>query len=320
MERFTLREEDYKSQMDDFVCPFLKQRQKIVWLEREKGKKLYCVHYRADNPRGIILIAHGFTETAEKYAECIYYFLQMGLHAFCVEHCGHGHSYRLVDDSSLVFADRFDRYVDDFIFTARFSRMMYPDLPLFLYAHSMGGGIAAAAAAREPGLFNKAILSSPMIQPDTGAVPWAAAKAIAGFMCFIGMEKRYAAGQKPYHGPEQFEESACTSRARFDYYQKKRHADPLYQMSAISYGWLMCAVKLKKYLMKKGWKQLKMPLLVFQAQDEKFVSNFQMDRFTEKVRRNGNIRQIKVEGAKHEIYNSYGEVLENYWESIRNFI
>ena len=102
-------ERNYVSAMDEKVIPYLTERRKIFFLEREAGKKLYCVSYRADTPRGVILISHGFTETAEKYLEPVYYFLKMNFHVFCVEHCGHGRSYRLADDLSLVHTDSFGR-------------------------------------------------------------------------------------------------------------------------------------------------------------------------------------------------------------------
>ena len=49
-------------------------------------------------------------------------------------------------------------------------------MKIYLYGHSMGGGIAAAVAARAPEMFEKVILSSPMIRPLTGGVPVACGK------------------------------------------------------------------------------------------------------------------------------------------------
>lgn len=43
----------------------------------------------------------------------------------------------------------------------------------------MGGGIAAAAVAAKPKLFERLVLSSPMIRPLSGKVPWHDARTIA---------------------------------------------------------------------------------------------------------------------------------------------
>lgn len=320
MKDFIIKEQNYIEVMKHTVVPKLSACQEEIYLKREAEHKLYCAYYKADHPKGIVLISHGFTETAEKYQECIYYFLQMGFDTFCIEHCGHGRSYRLIEDLSLVHTDHYERYVNDLIFAAEYAKNIDKNLPLLLYGHSMGGGIAAAAAARRPELFAGLILSSPMIQPSTRPVPWIFAESIAGFFVMTGKGTSYVTGQKPYQGAERFEDSAAMSPARFAYYQKKRIANPLYQMSAASYGWLFNAAKLKHYLMSEGFRQIQMPVLVFEAQLEQFVSNKEIERYVRKINQNGNACLVKVKDAKHEIYNSGEQALRIYWESIKNFV
>lgn len=315
-----IKEEKYIETMKKKVEPQLAARREEIWLENQPGRMLYCVHYRAEMPKGTILISHGFTETVEKYLECIYYFLQMSLNVFCIDHCGHGKSYRLTEDLSLVHIDRYERYVEDLIFTAEYAKERYKNQPLFLYGHSMGGGIAAAAAAKRSELFAKLILSSPMIRPETEPVPWILAKNLARVFCISGKETNYVTGQSPYQGPGHYEDSASASRVRFDYYEGKRYANPRYQMNAPSYGWLFQAARLNTYLMTKGWKHIRMPVLVFLAQQEKFVSNQEIGRFVEKVRRCTKVEQVKMKNAKHEIYNSEESVQREYWKRISMFL
>lgn len=338
----------FKKNMDEVVVPYLEARKNEHWLEWEKGRKLYCVSYEAgeggrkpcsdscdDGPAGqkpcsascngkeaagTVLISHGFTETAEKYQECCYYFLKAGYHVYCIDHCGHGRSYRLTEDPSLVHTDGFERYVKDLIFAAEFAKKKHQGLPLFLYAHSMGGGVGAAAAAARPGLFEKIILTSPMIRPATGPVPWPLARTIARVSCALGKNMHYVAGQKSYSGPERFEESAAASRDRFDYYQEKRSCEPLYQMSAASYGWLKSAACLNGYLCRRGWRRITAPVLLFQAEEENFVSKSEQERFVRKLSRSGKARLVKVPESKHEIYCSGDRVLRRYWEEIFAFL
>ncbi|MCM1176113.1 MAG: alpha/beta hydrolase [Ruminococcus flavefaciens] len=320
MKELVLREKDYKETMDRVVLPYLKERQAQLWLERERGRKLYCMRYRAEQAAGVVLISHGFTESAEKYREVIYYFLKNGFHVYCMEHCGHGHSYRLVEDLSLVHIDRYERYVEDLLFVAGTARKENAGLPLYLYAHSMGGGIGAAAAAREPGCFAKLVLTSPMIRPETAPVPWGLARLIADICCFLGKEKEYVMGQKPYEGLELFAESASTSEVRFAYYQERRKAEPLYQINAPSYGWLRSAGRMNRYLRSKGWKQISVPVLLFQAERDDFVSLQEQERFIRKLSGRGEALLVKTTGTKHEIYNADETVLEDYWERVFGFL
>ena len=81
----------------------------------------------------VVVISHGFTENAEKYKEIVYYFIKEHFHVYLPEHCGHGKSYRLVEDPSLVYVDSYHRYVEDLLFVARKAKAEACGLPLVLY-------------------------------------------------------------------------------------------------------------------------------------------------------------------------------------------
>ena len=136
MERLILSEQGYREQMENVVEPYLDIRKSVLWPEREEGKKIYCERYLADSPKGVVMISHGFTETAEKYKEVIYYFVKKQYHVYLPEYCGHGRSYRLIPESSLVHVDDYQRYVDDFLYVAKMAtkkirdfRYFYMDIP-----------------------------------------------------------------------------------------------------------------------------------------------------------------------------------------------
>lgn len=322
MEGLIIKDECFERFMEETVEPFLAQRRKVLRISRETGESLYCARYDAEDAVGTVVISHGFTETAEKYLEVAYYFLKRHYHVCLPEHCGHGRSYRLVDDLSLVHVDRYERYVWDLLAVAEAAKRAHPEKPVFLFAHSMGGGIGLAALSARPGLFERAILSSPMIRPLTGTMSWSAAKLLANILCRTGKAEQYLPGSRAFDGKERFEDSAAVSRERFAYYQKKRNAQPLYQMSAASCGWLNEAARLNRYLMKKGWKHIQTPLCIFQAEDDAFVSGEEQDRFAEKVQSEGktSVKKTCIAGSKHEIYNSGEQVLRNYWEQVFRFL
>ena len=314
-------EDNYKETMLQTVKPYLAQRRTELWPEREAGKKLHLMRYQADQPKAVVVFSHGFTETEEKYEELIYYFLKEQYTVYFPEHCGHGYSYRLVEDFSLVHVDRFSTYIQDLLFVARQAKAESGELPFYLFAHSMGGGVGAAAAAEAPKLFDRIILNSPMIRPVTGNTPWALSSAIVSAMCLLGKGRDYIFGSRPYEGPENFETSCSLSRSRFDYYQEKRLENKHLQTRSGSLGWLRGTVWLNKLLLSKAWRQIEAPVLLFQAELETVVSKEQQELFLQKLNQGGKTtgRLQIISNAKHEIFNSTNPVLEGYLEKVFAF-
>lgn len=328
MESIILTEDNYAAQMDTSVLPWLESQKTELWLPREDNpeQKIYCARYTVpygeqDN-HGVVVISHGYTENADKYKEVIYYFLKMGFHVYIPDHCGHGRSYRLTKDLSLVHIDNYERYVEDLLTVAYRAKADYKDLPLYLYGHSMGGGIAAAVVASEPDLFKKVILSSPMIQPDTHKLPWKASGILAGIACRLGKSACYLPGGHPYDDSETFKDSSSISQARFDYQQRSRKAEPLFQNSCGTYLWTKSAAKLRNYLMHTGWKRIHIPLLLFQAELDTVVSSKAQYKFIQKISRRhlAPTWLIKVPGTKHEIYNADSKTLIKYWTKVFRFL
>ena len=111
-----LQEKNYAERMQNGVEPYLAAHAEEFYWERESGHPIHVLRYRAFRPRGVVVISHGFTENAEKYKEIVYYFIKEHFHVYLPEHCGHGKSYRLVEDPSLVYVDSYHRYVEDLLF------------------------------------------------------------------------------------------------------------------------------------------------------------------------------------------------------------
>ena len=182
-------ENNYAEQMKLTAEPYLEERLSEGWLDREDRRGIYYVRFAADHPVGILMISHGFTETADKYHELAYYFVQSGYTVYAWDHMGHGRSTRLVEDLSLVHVDDFFTYAQDLLAIAHLAAERDPELPIYLFGHSMGGSIAATAVSLEPGTFAKLILSSPMIRPETDPIPWTAAKAAVRLNCRLGKKE-----------------------------------------------------------------------------------------------------------------------------------
>ena len=318
MKDILIQEKNYKEQMDQQVWPYLNARKRERYLKITNDKKLYVANFHCDNPDKVVVLSHGFTETSWKYGEIFYYFLQKGYEVYMPDHCGHGKSYRLTDDASLVHVDSYKRYVRDLLRVVALARREHPGLPLTLFGHSMGGGIACTAAGRKPEWIDRLVLSSPMIQPQTGAMSWQKTSLFANILCLLGQDKSYVFGAKPYGGYEDFETSASLSRARFDYYQDYKYSHTEAQLSAASFGWIREAVRMNHELMTKTYKNLTMPVLLLQAETDYYVSPEAQTEFMNllEAEGRGNGSLVQIPESKHEIFNSSDEVVEKFFNSI----
>lgn len=314
--------EHYREHVEQVIKPYLKKYRKEFWLEREAGKRLFCVKYRLKHPKGVIVFSHGFSENEEKYQEEIHRCLKEGYSVYFMEHCGHGRSYRLVDDPCMVYVDRYERYIEDFICFSKLVEKENRKLPRYLYGHSMGGGIAAVVVSKEPELYQKVVLTSPMIRLYVPGIPYREMVAVARANCRAGKAAHYIVGHGPYKGPKPLEQSSSMRRARHEYYQSIREENPCFQTNGSSYGWINEADRLNQYLRKEGWKHIKIPVLLFQARHDHLVSAKAQVNFIYKLHKAGNknTKYVRVPNSKHEIYNSDKKTREAYWRMIFRFI
>ncbi len=319
----TIREKEYDTVMKKTVEPYLKKHGNSGYISSYDGiGKIHVTRYLAEEPKGVIVISHGYTESAPKYDELVYYFLQAGYHVYLPEHCGHGLSYRLTKDSSLVHIDNWKRYVRDFLHVCEYIREKHTDLHLNLFAHSMGGAIGGIAAAWKPEWFYRVILNSPMIRPRTANVPWMISASVSGLQCLFGKSGEYVLGQHPYDASETFETSASTSRPRFDRFNNRRKTHKYMQICAASYGWLFASAEMSWYLKGIAWKMYRAPMLLIQAEKDDYVWGNEICKFARRIQRyeGASCEFLYLTGTKHETYSCDDKTMQYYVNKVLTFL
>lgn len=284
-----------------------------------KSQRLYYESYCPSNPIGAIVISHGFCESAEKYKEVIYYFAKAGYQVYLAEHRGHARSLRETDHPNMVHVLRFTDYVDDLHTFIR--KVVVPSakgLPLYLYAHSMGGAIGALYLETYPDIFRKAILTAPMLGISMGPIPAPCVRAFGRIMVSLHKENTYSPGQHAFYPGEKFEDSCSANYERFQYYQVKKEANPLFQNSGSSYGWGYQALNACHFItQKRNCQKITVPVLVFRSAHDALVKASSIRRF---VKNTPFARLITIDQSRHEIYNSSALVLEDYYREIFAFL
>lgn len=313
-------EENYEETMTGVVEPFLKAAGGDGYFESFDGNKIHYEHYTAENPEGAVVIVHGFTESAEKFREMSYCFLQMGFSVFAIDNRGHGKSYRLnPHEPETVTVGKFTDYVQDLnCFVTKVALKETAGLPLYLYAHSMGGAISVQHLQTYPGVFKKAVLSSPMIKAVTAGIPPQIVGAICTPMLLLGKGNAAPGFMGKFDFDRTYENSHDTSKARFDYYQKKRVADPLLRTNTPSYRWASEAVKVtKKNLDPARNAKITIPVLLCQPEEDSAVYPEAEEKFVSQLP-NGRLR--KFTNCRHEIYASVDATVLEYLQAIEAFL
>ena len=313
-------ENNYAAEMTQVVEPLLAANRTDAYFEGVGGAKLHYEAYVNENAKATMVISHGFTESAEKFREMSYYYFCSGCSVFAIDHRGHGYSHREnPENPETVHIDNFDTYIEDLkIFVDTVVKPQSKDLPLYLYGHSMGGAVSVLFLMKYADVFEKCILTAPMISANTANMPHALTGNLAKLFIRLGKPKEAVLGMGGYNPDRKFEDSNDTSRARFDYYQIKRNATREYQTSRPSYAWVKEAVRIVKVqLDEKNCKKIKTKVLLCQPEWDASVIMPPQNVFVSRVY---NAQFKKFYGAKHEIYMSPNDVMQKYLDTIFTFL
>lgn len=315
-DKIFIGEEDYKEQMLQKVLPFLDKNRRTGCFKSFDGKKIFYEAYEHSQEKATIVMSHGFCEFTKKFEEVIFYFLQEGYSVYIHDHRGHGYSQRSVSDRGKVHQQSYADYVQDLhVLITEVVLKEKKDRKLILYGHSMGGAIGALYLEVHPEVFTCAVLSSPMLQIDFGKTPSIIAWWVMLFKKLTHAEEEYVSGHGAFDGIPLFETSSCLSKARYDDIFSKRVQDENYQTYGASCGWTLASIRAVRKI-KKYAKQIKVPILLFQAGKDTTVKSGGQNKFASKSR---NTRLVVIAESKHEIYNADSIIRKEYYAKIFTF-
>lgn len=89
-------------------------------------------------PKGIVQISHGMQEYVERYDDIAFYLAEHGYLVCGNDHLGHGSTAKEGDLGFMGEKDGYNNVVKDLHQMTKLIKEKYPDLPLYLWGHSMG--------------------------------------------------------------------------------------------------------------------------------------------------------------------------------------
>lgn len=95
-------------------------------------------------PIGIVQLNHGMSEYKERYLPFMEYLSEHGFLCVIHDHRGHGESIKSREDLGYFYESGADGLIEDTHEVMEFIKGKYPDLPFYLFGHSMGSLIVRA--------------------------------------------------------------------------------------------------------------------------------------------------------------------------------
>jgi lysophospholipase len=270
--------------------------------------------------RGTIVVLPGRSEPYLKYAEVFYDLYSQGFDVYSYDHRGQGLSPHLSSHRAQIgHIDDFLNYVEDL---RRFTdQQVKPRArgPLFLLAHSMGGGIAARYLIEYPGNYARAVLSAPMIDLQTTPYPRPIARLIVASAVRIGLGNRYAPGYGDLKLDIPIGQNRVThSVLRAQTWDAITRARPEIAIGGPSNKWVQ--ESLDESRVTQAWmSDLTTPVLMLQAGEDTLVVNSAMNRGCKRAR-DCRIESQDFLTSRHEILMEVDAIRKPAMDKILDFL
>ncbi len=111
--------------------------------------------------KGIVQISHGMAEHKERYYEFMEYLSKKGYIAVIHDHRGHGSSVKKEEDLGYFYTEDINNIIEDLHDVTKYIKKKYPNLPLYLFSHSMGTLVARGYIQKYDNEIDKLVLCGP---------------------------------------------------------------------------------------------------------------------------------------------------------------
>jgi alpha-beta hydrolase superfamily lysophospholipase len=127
---------------------------------------VYDVWSPDTEPRGVVVLSHGYGEHAGRYHHVAQRFGEAGLMVYALDHRGHGRS-----GGKRVYLREMSEFVGDFHTLVGIAAGDQPALQRIVLGHSMGGGIVFTYGIEYPDEYAAMVLSGPAVYAQDGLSP-----------------------------------------------------------------------------------------------------------------------------------------------------
>ena len=313
-----ISDEDFAARLEDTIKPWVAEHLQEEYFTSFDGTRIHTHYAIHPKEKASIVISHGFCEFAGKFHKVMYYMYEMGYSVFFIEHRGHGFSDRAdcIHEWDRVYVKDYGEYVQDMHeFMEQVVKKHSLTHKYYLYAHSMGGAIGTLFLEKYPEVFERAVLSSPMLQVNFGKNPTWMVKVLMVLSKILRWDLKYVPGQKGFDHVYVFATSSSTSEPRYAYIFNQREQVPQYTSYGGTYAWTRASIKATKQIARDAGK-VQIPVLLCQAGRDTMVRAEGQEYF---AKNSGNTRIVRFPDSKHELFTATYDIMLPYYEEVFDF-
>lgn len=281
------------------------------------GTKIFYEYFMCENAKANVVIVHGLSEFTKKYYEFATYILNQGYNVFLYDQRCHGLSDRLTSDKDVIHVKSYRDYSKDLEWYIDNIVLKAEKKPIYIYSHSMGGGVAATYLTKDYCKAEKAVLSAPLLEPYVGNVPvWFAKSGIKLLSLVVGSHKIFS-GSREFNPEYKFENSDDESYSRFRYNMDLRINNENYQTTPMSLGWVNATLGNSLYIKRqRNIDKIKIPVLLISAENDRAVRTPPHYVFDSMC----NMCTLKVmKDAKHPMLTSTNDIISQHVNAVIDF-
>ena len=309
---YTVNETDHENLYITKVEPYRDDnfnREKFLSFDGQNENSIYAPkEKRNDNA---ILILPGRMEPSIKYFELIYDIRNLPFDFFVLDHRGQGFSDRLLDDPMKGHVENFQDFTKDVDIVFKSYLKDYKKINIL--SHSMGGAIHLSFLQNYPGykkVIEKNLTIAPMI--DINFAPYKKWQAISILKIFdiVGQDNKYVLGGRSFNPEAKYENNrTTTSEVRWNKNHNFYLKYPELQLGSTTNRWTLQSHQATNRIIKYRSKLADLNLLIFQAENDSFVTNARNPILCGSIKK---CRIINYKNAKHGIHSERDEIRDQF--------
>ena len=274
---------------------------------------------KPSEPVGTVVICAGRSEFIEKYFEVVDELRQRGFQVVVFDWRGQGLSDRALRNPHKGHVRGFAEYERDLAALTQQVLEPFCPRPWFGLAHSMGGPIALQFAAHRPEVFQRLVLSAPMIE-IAGLPSPDLLRLLAKWCRFAGLGRSFVpVGRRRSLFVSSFERNVLTSDpGRFERTAALLKAEPRLLIGSPTVGWLSSAFEAMAALDEDDFtRRFRTPTLVVMPGADRVVTTRAVERLVARLRATS---LVIVPDARHEILMERDSLRQQFWAAFDAFI
>lgn len=287
-----------------------------------KGADIRYGHVKADGEsKGTIVMLPGFRESIEKYFETVQDMKSQGYDVWLMDWRGQGGSQRyLQDNPQKMHHEGYDEQIETLHQFTQNVVDRSPSGPMLLMAHSMGGHIGLRYLKEHDGVFDRAVLTAPMVDINTGTLPKPLARQMAKFAKAGNYLDKYIPGGGDWAEEKNaFKDNNKTSdEPRFKLWMDTLRADPSLKTGDPTYGWVYHTFQSIDILGQEDYlKSIKTPILMQISGRENVVDRHAQERAASLL---PDCRRVDIADAQHEIWHEADNLRKPWLATVTGFL